>query len=842
MSKNTNLSFLTDYITADITNGRIGINNASPSYAFDVTGQVRVTGSTTASAGIARGVYHTPTLIASANNDTLVGLDIAPTFTNGSFTGVNNYGLRVNGNIQLSSSGNSIVSYAGINLLTQSSAGVQLSNAVSGGYFRILPFQASFWALYTFGATGNTQINSGSTDLGYKFQVTGTTQFQGTTASDTAPLGSELAGVTGTGTNWALAGGATNLNVGGYTHTVGSTTALTTSLAAVVGTYYQITYTITGRTAGTITISYGGASKTDGGSSLFGPLATSTAVLTITPTTDFDGTIIVSIKTIGVSSASSTFANSIGTSSIEVRASSTTSNTFIGNNSGRRNTTGSDNVFIGQSAGLNNTTGALNTFIGSSSGALNNTGGYNSFIGYNAGTNNTTGGSNVFIGTLSGLNNTTGGSNTFIGQGAGQNNTTGGNNTFFGQGAGQSNTTASFNTAIGITALFSNTTSGGNIAIGTNSGRYIANGSTANTSTSQSIYIGENTKALADNQTNQIVIGNNSTGLGSNTTVLGNSSTLTTAIYGNLLLGSTTDSGYKLDVTGTARVSGQVNIGTSLAGYTTPSLLVNAGAGTAIPLQAIADSTGGRLFRFYTSDFNNTTTGTSIRLNFGAATGNTSANLQVYTGGEQVVAGTILALQPSGGNVGIGTSSPSGISTYTTLDIRGGTGGALRMGVTGSSTPFNLQQAGTDAYLNNVANGAMLLYTNDTERMRITSGGNVGIGMSAPAYKLEVNGTVYANSFLSASGFSYPAINTWTTFYTMPAEKGIFSVIIGLGQEDITIWFAYGTLFTQGSNAAFSTLANGTLVQLRTSGLNIQVLLLPGAGFTRELTFKVLRT
>ena len=38
MSKNTNLSFLTDYITADITNGRIGINNASPTVAFDVSG------------------------------------------------------------------------------------------------------------------------------------------------------------------------------------------------------------------------------------------------------------------------------------------------------------------------------------------------------------------------------------------------------------------------------------------------------------------------------------------------------------------------------------------------------------------------------------------------------------------------------------------------------------------------------------------------------------------------------------------------------------------------------------------------------------------------------------
>jgi hypothetical protein len=46
MSKNTNLSFLTDYITADITNGRIGINNASPSYAFDVNGTMRTSGAT----------------------------------------------------------------------------------------------------------------------------------------------------------------------------------------------------------------------------------------------------------------------------------------------------------------------------------------------------------------------------------------------------------------------------------------------------------------------------------------------------------------------------------------------------------------------------------------------------------------------------------------------------------------------------------------------------------------------------------------------------------------------------------------------------------------------------
>jgi hypothetical protein len=369
MSKNTNLSFLTDYITADITNGRIGINNASPTYAFDVTGLERS---------------------------------------------------------------------------------------------------------------------------------------RGTTASDTAPLGSELAGVTGTGTNWALASGATNLNVGGYTHTVGSTTALTTSLAAVIGTYYQITYTITGRTAGSITIAYGGTSTGASASGASGPLASSTAVLTITPTTDFDGTVVLSIKSIGTSSASSTFANSSGTSTIEFRASSIASNTFIGNNAGVKNTTGNNNLFFGTNAGYSNTTGYYNYFSGTSAGQNNTTGGDNAFIGANAGYNNTTGSQNIFFGSASAFNLTSGNYNIFLGR---------------------------------------------------NAGRTIANGAAA-TSIENSLIIGNDASPLSNGQTNQIVIGNGAKGLGSNTTVLGNSSTATTAIYGNLLLGSTVDAGYKLDVTGTARVSG----------------------------------------------------------------------------------------------------------------------------------------------------------------------------------------------------------------------------------------------------------------------------------------------
>lgn len=80
----TSPTFITNITTPQIT----GVSGT--------TGLTVVTNNT-ASGAIARGNNLTPTLIASANNDVLVGLDIQPTFTNGAFTGVTNLGARING-------------------------------------------------------------------------------------------------------------------------------------------------------------------------------------------------------------------------------------------------------------------------------------------------------------------------------------------------------------------------------------------------------------------------------------------------------------------------------------------------------------------------------------------------------------------------------------------------------------------------------------------------------------------------------------------------------------------------------------------------------------------------
>jgi hypothetical protein len=196
----------------------------------------------------------------------------------------------------------------------------------------------------------------------------------------------------------------------------------------------------------------------------------------------------------------------------------------------------------------------------------------------------------------------------------------------------------------------------------------------------------------------------------------------------------------------------------------------------------------------------------------------------------------------SAGNVGIGTSTPANNTNQTSLTINGPLVSRLDMQV-GGTRNAGFVIATDAAYLETTAAIPLVFYTNSLERMRITSGGNVGIGRSNPdSYKLEVGGTVFANSFLSATSYSYPTVNVWTTFYTMASERGIYSVMIGLASESFAEWQSYGVVFCQGSTGVFSTLYNSSLVQMRLSGLNIQVLLAPGAGFTRELTFKVLRT
>ena len=152
-----------------------------------------VTGSTTAVSAIARGTNIAPTLVAAANNDTLVGLDINPTFTNGAFTGVTNYWLQLQGNGSINGTNQIKILRNGSNILSATSLETNLS---STGTVTPLKLSLSSGAL-TMGqfmaTTGNFILqNSGTfTDDGVnRLQVSGSARITNNltvTGSITAP-------------------------------------------------------------------------------------------------------------------------------------------------------------------------------------------------------------------------------------------------------------------------------------------------------------------------------------------------------------------------------------------------------------------------------------------------------------------------------------------------------------------------------------------------------------------------------------------------------------------------------------------------------------------------------
>jgi uncharacterized protein YaiE (UPF0345 family) len=97
-----------------------------------------------------------------------------------------------------------------------------------------------------------------------------------------------------------------------------------------------------------------------------------------------------------------------------------------------------------------------------------------------------------------------------------------------------------------------------------------------------------------------------------------------------------------------------------------------------------------------------------------------------------------------GGNIGIGTTSPTSISGYGGLTINGTNGAYTYWNINGTDTGRIITDS-TNMYFDNVSTGALVFRTTSgsTERMRITSAGDVGIGTSSPRNKLDVSGSIF---------------------------------------------------------------------------------------------------
>jgi len=105
------------------------------------------------------------------------------------------------------------------------------------------------------------------------------------------------------------------------------------------------------------------------------------------------------------------------------------------------------------------------------------------------------------------------------------------------------------------------------------------------------------------------------------------------------------------------------------------------------------------------------------------------------------------------GKVGIGTVSPfeklhvaGNVNIHNRLFVRGGSGWS------GSPT-ITLAIGDNDSGIDWVSDGNLAIYSNNVERIRIANNGNVGIGTTSPAFKLDVCGTIRSNRVVVETGW-----------------------------------------------------------------------------------------
>ena len=409
-------------------------------------------------------------------------------------------------------------------------------------------------------------------------------------------------------------------------------------------------------------------------------------------------------------------------------------NTFIGDNSGLANSSGNFNTGLGYRSLFSNTTGYGNVAIGVQSLNLSTEGNLNIAIGYQSLSSNTLGGHNIALGYQGLSSNTLGIQNISLGFKSLLNNLSGG-----------------YNSVIGVESLSENTTGSFNNAFGYQAGKFITNGTTANSTGYNSIFIGKETRANADGETNQIVIGDTAIGNGSNTVTLGNN--------------SITDTYLKGDVQGSGAATFVSNVSTA-------KTFISTSIGSANPsanLNELRVNGYGLIGNRGSVYITNSNANGSLLFGIGGAH-NDNTELTISGNGATFTSSVSATDGLFSGNLGLGITIPVINPAFDRiLHIHSTSGSLIKLtdDTSGSGVldGFEMIQVGTTTFLTNRENGAINFATNGTQALQlkadqsatfassVSAGGNVDLGnetdtsMSSSADgQLKIKGQGYSGA------------------------------------------------------------------------------------------------
>jgi hypothetical protein len=496
----------------------------------------------------------------------------------------------------------------------------------------------------------------------------------------------------------------------------------------------------------------------------------------------------------------------------------TSENAFLGfSGNASSNNTGTGNTANGFQALYNNTTGSSDNASGIAALSVNTTGNYNNADGPFSLFANTTGGNNTASGAFALDSNTTGGSNTASGFQTLQSNTTGSNNTALGAGANVVSGNLSYATAIGAGAVAgaSNTLALGGInaaavsvGIGTanpaytldvqGSGRFTlpivfaSNQTFPGTGTITGVTAG--TGLSGGGTSGNVTLNINTTFANKYYAQLGAANTFTgnQSVTGNITA-SGTGAG---NITASGAVQGGVvNATTSFDIAGTPFAFGNSGtfnaflgfAGNATMTGKTNTGSGFHALYSNTTGSSNTASGQAALDANTTGNGNTASGFRALVGNvsgsnNTAVGGSALPGNTTGSsNTAIGYAAGQTVGSGSSLASNNtAVGAGAEFG--GSGAISNATAIGSNAEV--TESNALVLGCVANQNNCPASGTNVGIGTTAPAFPLDVNGVVNSAIGFDIGGtpFAFGSLALYNVFLGLAGNStmtGAFNTATG---------------------------------------------------------------